>query len=105
MDAFPIFAEMTLLFLLATRIASLPRIQTQCAVKTAREVHIKHSLIHHLENLGYCRPITITVQTAADQSVGLAQGAVADLVLVPFADAASKAADRLLRQVTPRIGQ
>jgi uncharacterized UPF0146 family protein len=83
-------------------IASLPLTQARWVVSTAREPNINNSLIHTLKNLGYSGRIAITAHSATDASVRLAQGG-ADLVLVPFADAAREAAERLLQQVTPVI--
>lgn len=85
-------------------IASLPLTQARWVVSTAREPNINNSLIHTLRNLGYSGRIAITAHSATDASARLAQGG-ADLVLVPFADAAREAADRLLQQVTPVIQQ
>ncbi len=85
-------------------IASLPLTQAQWVVSTAREANINNALIHTLNNLGYTGRIAITAHIATDESVELAHGG-ADLVLVPFADAAREAADRLLQQVTPVVPQ
>jgi Kef-type K+ transport system membrane component KefB len=85
-------------------IASLPLANVQWVISTAREANINNSLIHTLNNLGYTGRIAITVHTAADEAVYLTQGS-ADLVLVPFADAAREAASRILQQVTPVIRQ
>lgn len=78
-------------------IATLPLIHAQWVVSTAREAHINNSLIHALKNLGYRGRVAIT----ADKPTKLAQEG-ADLVLVPFADAAREAADRLLQQDSPK---
>jgi len=79
-------------------IASLPLANAQWVISTAREANINNSLIHTLNNLGYTGRIAITVHTAADEAVYLRQGSI-DLVLVPFADAAREAADRILQHM------
>lgn len=73
-------------------------------VSTAREAHINNSLIHALKNMGYSGRIAITAHIGADKSDELAQ-ANADLVMMPYADAARQAAERLLQQLTPVISQ
>ncbi len=85
-------------------IASLPLTQTQWVVSTVREAHINKSLIHTLKYLGYTGRIAITAHIATDESVERTP-AGADLVLVPFADAAREAAERLLQQVIPVMPQ
>jgi len=79
-------------------IASLPLARTQWIVCTAREPHVSQALIHSLRVLGYAGRIAVTVHSAAE--VARLEQAGADLVLVPFADAAREAADRLLEQVS-----
>lgn len=65
-------------------------------VSTARERHVNLALIHSLRSLGYSGRIAITAQ-APDDAARLEQ-AGAGLILVPFADAAREAADRIMGQ-------
>ncbi|MBY0474401.1 MAG: cation:proton antiporter [Nitrosomonas sp.] len=79
-------------------IASLPLVRTQWIVSTARDHHVSLVLIHTLKNLGYAGRIAVTAHHL-DEVAGLEQ-AGADLVLVPFSDAAREAADRLIEHTT-----
>ncbi len=80
-------------------IASLPLARTRWVVSTARERHVNQVLIHSLRSLGYAGRIAVTAHAPAE--VARLQQAGADLVLVPYADAAREAADRLLEPVSP----
>ncbi len=80
-------------------IAALPLAQVQWVVSTARDRHVNLALIHTLKNLGYVGRIAVTAHSA-DEVARLEQ-AGADLVMVPFADAAREAADRLLAPAPP----
>ncbi len=80
-------------------IATLPLARTQWVVSTAPERHVSHGLIHTLRNLGYTGRIAVTAHGSGE--VAKLEQAGADLVLVPLADAAREATDRLLRQVAP----
>ncbi|MGD8672550.1 MAG: cation:proton antiporter [Thiogranum sp.] len=77
-------------------IATLPLGRAQWVVSTARERHVNLSLIHALQGLDYSGRIAITAQSP-DEVARLEQ-AGADVVLVPFADAAHEAANRIMRQ-------
>ncbi|WP_280523897.1 cation:proton antiporter family protein [Nitrosomonas aestuarii] len=79
-------------------IASLPLARTQWVVSTARDHHVSQVLIHALRDLGYAGRIAVTAHHF-DEVAGLEQ-AGAHFVLVPFADAAREAADRLFEQTT-----
>jgi len=80
-------------------IASLPLARTRWVVSTARERHVSQALIHTLRSLGYTGRIAVTghgpIEVASLEQAG------ADLVMVPFTDAALEAADRILGQVFP----
>ena len=77
-------------------IASLPLARTQWIISTAREQHVSRILIHTLRNLGYAGRIAVTAHHQ-NEIAGLEQ-AGADLVLIPFADAAREATDRLFEE-------
>lgn len=77
-------------------IASLPLARTQWVISTAREQHVSRILIHTLRNLGYAGRIAVTAHHQ-NEIAGLEQ-AGADLVLIPFADAAREATDRLFEE-------
>jgi Trk K+ transport system NAD-binding subunit len=74
-------------------IATLPLGRTHWVVSTARERHVNLSLIHSLRSLGYSGRIAIAAQVP-DDSARLEQ-AGADLILMPYVDAAREAADRI----------
>jgi len=80
-------------------IATLPLGRVHWVVSTARG-HVNLSLIHSLRSLGYSGRIAITAQ-ALDDAARLEQGG-ADLILVPFVDAAREAADRIMEQALPQ---
>ncbi len=80
-------------------IASLPLPQTRWVLSTVRECHVNQVLIHTLKGLGYEGGIAVTAHAPAE--VARLTLAGAELVLVPFADAAREAADRLLEQTPP----
>ena len=75
-------------------IATLPLGRTHWVVSTARERHVNLSLVHSLRSRGYSGRIAITAQ-APDDAARL-EHAGADLILVPYADAAREAADRIM---------
>lgn len=81
-------------------IATLPLGRTQWVVSTARERHVNLSLIHALQGLGYSGRIAIAAQSLED--VARLEQAGADLVLLPFEDAAREAAERIAGQVYPQ---
>ena len=80
-------------------IASLPLAHVQWVVSTAPECHVNQALIHSLRSLGYAGRIAVTVHGPGE--VPRLGQAGADLVLLPYADAAREAAGRLLGQVSP----
>jgi Trk K+ transport system NAD-binding subunit len=81
-------------------IATLPLGRTHWVVSTARERHVNLSLVHSLRNRGYSGRIAITAQ-ALEDAARLEQ-AGADLILVPYADAAREAANRIMGQESER---
>jgi len=70
----------------------------QWVVSTVHERNVNQSLIHSLRNQGYAGRIAVTAHGPGE--VARLQLAGADLVLMPFEDAASEAADRLLGEVS-----
>ena len=80
-------------------IATLPLGRAQWVVSTAPERHVNLSLIHSLRSLGYRGRIAIAAQ-AQDDAARLEQ-AGADLILLPFADAACEAVDRIMGHALP----
>ncbi len=79
-------------------IATLPLERTQWVISTARERHVNMSLLHALHSRGYKGRIAITAQTP-EEAAQLEEAGV-DLVLVPYADAAREAAERITGQET-----
>ena len=77
-------------------IASLPLAQTEWVVSTARDNHVNMLLIHSLRNLAYTGKIAVTAHDRAE--VAAFKQAGADLVLVPFSDAALEAAELIIGQ-------
>jgi Kef-type K+ transport system membrane component KefB len=84
-------------------IASLPLARARWVVSTVRERHVSQALIHTLRSLGYGGRIAVTAHGPAE-AARLRQ-AGADLVMIPYADAAREAADRLLGQAPPAMTQ
>ncbi len=76
-------------------IASLALDNVEWVISTARERHVSYSLIHTLQDLGYQGRIAVTANSAIE--AGRLEQAGADLVMVPYADAAGEAVDRLLQ--------
>jgi len=74
-------------------VASLPLAHVKWVVSTAPERHVNQALIHSLQSLGYTGRIAVTAhgptETARMEHAG------ADLVMVPYADAAREAAEKL----------
>jgi hypothetical protein len=77
-------------------VASLPLGRVQWVVSTARERHVNQSLIHSLRGVGYAGRIAVTAH--GPREAAWLERAGADVVLVPYADAAREAADRILGQ-------
>ena len=82
-------------------VASLPFARTRWVVSTARERPLSQALIHSLRSSGYAGRIAVTAHGFGE--VPKLEQAGADLVMVPFADAAREAVDRLLGRVSPVI--
>ena len=78
-------------------ITTLPLARAHCVVSTARERHVNLSLIHSLRNLGYTGQIAIS--THAPNDVARLEQAGADVILVPYVDAAHEAANRIMGPV------
>lgn len=74
-------------------IATLPLSGTRWVVSTVHERHVNQALIHTLRSLGYAGRIAVTAHVSAE--VSRLEQAGADLVMVPYMDAARGAADRL----------
>jgi predicted Kef-type K+ transport protein len=75
-------------------IATLPLAQTDWVVSTARDNHVNMLLIHSLRNLAYKGKIAVTAHERTE--VAAFEQAGADLVLVPFSDAALEAAELII---------
>ncbi|MBL0225058.1 MAG: cation:proton antiporter [Geobacteraceae bacterium] len=75
-------------------IASLPLTHVQWVVSTSPEHHVNQSLIHSLQSLGYAGRIAVTAH--GHGSVTRLQKAGADLVMIPYEDAALQAAEKIL---------
>lgn len=82
-------------------LASLPLARTQWVVSTARERHTDQALIHSLRSLGYTGRIAVTGR--GPDEIARLERAGADLVLVPYTDAAREASERLLERVSPLL--
>ena len=80
-------------------IATLPLGRAQWVISTAREGHVNRALIHALRSLAYRGRIAIAAQ--APEEVARLEQAGADLVLMPFVDAAREAADRIVGHDIP----
>ena len=70
-------------------------------VCTVRDLHVSQVLIYALRHVGYSGQVAVTAHNNSDVNKLEAMGA--DLVMIPFADAAREAADRLLGQGNPTI--
>jgi hypothetical protein len=75
-------------------IRSLPLAGVQWVVSTLRDEPINLSLLQLLRSLGYSGRIALSAEDR--NAAGRLQQAGADLLLVPYLDASSQAADRLL---------
>jgi len=81
-------------------VATLPLGRAQWVVSTAREGHVNRSLIHALQSLAYRGRIAIAAQ--GPEAAATLEQAGADLVLMPFVDAAREAADRIVGPDLPK---
>lgn len=75
-------------------VATLPLKHVQWVVSTLRDPRINRLLLHGLQQKGYCGKVAIASSSHKD-AVQFRQIGV-DLVLIPYADAAKEAADRLM---------
>ncbi|MGB5398158.1 MAG: cation:proton antiporter family protein [Gammaproteobacteria bacterium] len=75
-------------------ISTLPLARARWVVSTANERHVNQVLIQSLRNMGYAGSIAVTAHGAVE--IAALEQAGADLVLMPYADAAHAAAERLL---------
>ncbi len=71
----------------------LPLKRARWVVSTVRSKELNHSLIQHLETLGYTGKVAVTAQNQAEADFFAANGA--QVVFRPFIDAAEQAADAL----------
>ncbi len=76
-------------------ILSLPLARAEWVVSTVRDTRLSRSLIHSLKNSSFMGRIAVTAHGAIDAAI--LERAGADVVLVPLADAARGAAERILR--------
>lgn len=82
-------------------VATLPLSRVLWVISTARERHVSLSLLHTLSHLGFGGRTAIAAQSQED--VARFEQAGADLVLVPFTDAAREAADSITGQDATNI--
>jgi len=75
-------------------IGSLPLVQVSWVVSTAHERQVNRALLQGLSQQGYRGRVAVTAHNHHDAE--LLRQAGADLVLLPFADAAEQAVERLL---------
>lgn len=80
-------------------VASLPLAHTQWVVCTVRERHVSLALMHSLGSVGYTGKVAVTAHSQAE--VAYLERAGADVVLLPFVDAAREASVRLLSDLSP----
>ncbi len=74
-------------------LASLPLEQTQWVLSSVREMSVNLALLHGLRDYDYNGQVAVTAHTSRDAK--RLQQAGADQVLMPYADAATEAADKL----------
>ncbi|MDX1610070.1 MAG: cation:proton antiporter family protein [Halofilum sp. (in: g-proteobacteria)] len=77
-------------------IASLPLDRVGCVVSTLRDRHVNRALLHAVLHDGRRPRVALAADSEAEAEVLRARGA--DIVLVPYADAARDAADRILAE-------
>lgn len=78
-------------------LASLPLGQVSWVLSSVREMPANLALLHGLLDYGYKDCVAVTANT--DYDAGLLKQAGADQVLIPYADAAAEAADKLFGEV------
>jgi hypothetical protein len=76
---------------------NLPLDVTGMVVSTVPELHINKTILSALHEVGFRRPVALTAHSHHDAE--LLKKAGADLVLLPFADAAVQAVDCLAEQI------
>ena len=79
-------------------VASLPLNQAKWVISTAREQQINLALIHTLHNSDYSGHVAVTAHNSGEAAK--LESAGADLVLIPYADAAREAVGRILEKDT-----
>ena len=84
-------------------VASLPLAHAGWVVSTTRERHVNLALLHTLREHRYQGRVAVTAHTSGEAE--RLEHAGADLVLIPFADAARDAARHLLDSMLPADGQ
>ncbi len=83
-------------------VASLPLEQTRWVVSTVRERNVNRALLHVLRQQGFRGRVAVAASGRAEAEAFEREGA--DLVLVPYSDAAKEAADRLLGSAESACG-
>ncbi len=78
-------------------IATLSLTHVQWVIGTASDRRVNQTLIQSLRSVGYAGRIAVTAHSSGE--VAILEQAGADLVLLPYADAAREAAGRLVGQV------
>jgi Kef-type K+ transport system membrane component KefB len=82
-------------------IAMLPLKSTRCVVSTLRGRALNRALLQGLQQQGYRGKVAVSASTRREADELRREGA--DLVFVPYADAAQEAADTLLRETRQDI--
>jgi Kef-type K+ transport system membrane component KefB len=82
-------------------IATLPLENIPCVVSTLRGSALNRALLQGLQQQGYRGKVAVSASTRLEAEALRREGA--DLVFVPYADAAQEAADRLLRETQLEI--
>jgi Kef-type K+ transport system membrane component KefB len=83
-------------------IASLPLEQAHWVVSTLRDPSVDRMLLHGLRQQGYRGQIAVAA--ASDHQAQMFERDGANMVLIPYADAAREAAERLMPYVRPHAG-
>jgi Kef-type K+ transport system membrane component KefB len=79
-------------------LATLPLGQVRWIMSSVREMPVNLALLHGLRGYGYSGQVAVTAHSS--QNAKQLQDAGADHVLMPYADAAAEAVDKLFGQVT-----
>lgn len=72
----------------------LPLAGARWVVSSVREPHVNRAIVHAVRHAGYSGNLALSAHTRADAAA--ANGHAADLLLVPFEDAADRAVDLIL---------